>query len=161
MAIDVETTYAKYGPMVLRRCRQLLRDEEEAVDAMQGVFVKLVEKADTYHDDALASLLWQMATHHCLNIIRSKKRRPEDAASPSLDRVAHANAHEFEERSGARDLLARLFGKTKPSTGVIATMHYVDGMTLAEVADAVDMSVSGVRKRLRKLRAELHAMEDT
>jgi RNA polymerase sigma-70 factor (ECF subfamily) len=160
MAIDIEATYAKYGPMVLRRCRALLGDEEEAVDAMQGVFVKLVEKRDEYHDDALASLLWQMSTHHCLNIIRSKKRRPEDAATPSLERVAQTT-NDLERRSGARDLLARLFGRTKPSTAVIATMHYVDGMTLAETADAVGMSVSGVRKRLRGLRAELHAMEDS
>ena len=28
MAVDVEALYRKYGPMVLRRCRHLLRDEE-------------------------------------------------------------------------------------------------------------------------------------
>jgi RNA polymerase sigma-70 factor (ECF subfamily) len=38
----------------------------------------------------------------------------------------------------------------------MAMLHYVDGMTLAEVADEVGMSVSGVRKRLRGLRAQLH-----
>jgi DNA-directed RNA polymerase specialized sigma24 family protein len=32
-------------------------------------------------------------------------------------------------------------------------------MTLEEVASEVGMSVSGVRKRLAKLRAKLHAME--
>ena len=31
-------------------------------------------------------------------------------------------------------------------------LHYVDGLTLEEVARQTDLSVSGVRKRLRKLR---------
>jgi RNA polymerase sigma-70 factor (ECF subfamily) len=41
-AIDVEAVYRRYGPMVLRRCRTLLRDEERARDAMKDTFVKLV-----------------------------------------------------------------------------------------------------------------------
>jgi RNA polymerase sigma-70 factor (ECF subfamily) len=34
----------------------------------------------------------------------------------------------------------------------MAVLHYVDGMTLAQVARACGLSVSGVRKRLRALR---------
>ena len=39
---DIETLYTTYGPMVLRRCRQLLRDEDLALDAMQDVFVRVL-----------------------------------------------------------------------------------------------------------------------
>ena len=39
-------------------------------------------------------------------------------------------------------------------------MHLVDGMTLQEVADAVGMSLSGVRKRLRSLRAGVTALAE-
>ena len=31
--MDVDTLYRRYGPMVMRRCRQLLRDEDQALDA--------------------------------------------------------------------------------------------------------------------------------
>ena len=41
--MNVERLYEKYGPMVLRRCRQLLGDEEEAMDVTQDVFVKLLQ----------------------------------------------------------------------------------------------------------------------
>ncbi|HEQ70853.1 MAG TPA: sigma-70 family RNA polymerase sigma factor, partial [Spirochaetia bacterium] len=40
MAIDVAALYQKYGPMVIRRCRQLLHDEEAALDAAQDTFVR-------------------------------------------------------------------------------------------------------------------------
>ena len=41
----------------------------------------------------------------------------------------------------------------------MAVLHYVDGMTLEQVARECGMSVSGVRKRLRGLRSELRVME--
>ena len=37
---------------------------------------------------------------------------------------------------------------------LIATLRYIDGLTLGEVAQEVGMSLSGVRKRLRSLRLD-------
>ena len=37
----------------------------------------------------------------------------------------------------------------------MAVMHHVDGMTLEQVARECGLSVSGVRKRLRRLRETL------
>ena len=48
-----------------------------------------------------------------------------------------------------------LFGRHPESSRTIAVLHYVDGLTLEEVARETKMSVSGVRKRLRKLRLML------
>jgi RNA polymerase sigma-70 factor, ECF subfamily len=39
----------------------------------------------------------------------------------------------------------------------MAVLHYVDGLSLEQVADEVGLSVSGVRKRLRKLRETMRA----
>ena len=60
---------------------------------------------------------------------------------------------DIEARVGARWSLSRIFGEQKESTRTIALLHLLDGMTLSEVADEVGMSVSGVRKRLRGLKA--------
>jgi RNA polymerase sigma factor (sigma-70 family) len=56
-------------------------------------------------------------------------------------------------------VLNRLFGAEPESSQVIAVMHHVDGMTHEEVAAEVGLSVSGVRKRLRKLRRRLHELD--
>lgn len=152
--IDIETTYKEFGPMVYRRCLQLLGDEAQAAEAMQDVFVKLMGVEEV---SAPSSLLYIMATRHCLNILRSKKRRPEDAGGDLVYEIA--SARDFEETSKARLLLAQLFGRTPESSRVIAVLHYLDGLTLEEVAKEVGMSVSGVRKRLRVLRQELTLLE--
>ncbi|MCY0994100.1 sigma-70 family RNA polymerase sigma factor [Nannocystis sp. ILAH1] len=157
MAIDVEETYKRHGPMVLRRCRSLLHDEQQAVDAMHDVFVQLLVHRERLVDKGACSLLWRIATNVCLNKIRSRKRRPEDPQSEMLAEIAAID--DAESRGVARVVLGKLFAREPVSTGTMAVMHLVDGMTLEEVAESVGMSVSGVRKRLRTLRAGVMARE--
>lgn len=155
--MDPEALYRRYGPMVYRRCRRLLGNEEAAVDAMHDVFVKVITRKDVLTADAPSSLLYRMATNTCLNQLRSKRRRPEVLDGELILRIAVTG--DAEDRTAARSMLSRLFRKEQESTQTIAVMHLLDGMTHQEVADAVGMSVSGVRKRLRVLRARLKTME--
>lgn len=150
-AIDVEQLYRRYAPMVLRRCRRLLQDEEQAVDAMQDVFVRLLTHKDRLHGGYPSSLLYRIATNVCLNIIRDRKSGRTDPGEEILNRIACCA--EQETRTLAAVMLERLFGREKPSTREIATLHFVDGMTYREVARETNLSVSGVRKRLRDFRA--------
>ncbi|MCB9648354.1 MAG: sigma-70 family RNA polymerase sigma factor [Deltaproteobacteria bacterium] len=156
MGIDVDSYFRAHGPMVLRRCRHLLRDEELAHDAMQDVFVKLVLHQDRIQHEAPVSLLYRMATNECLNRLRSKRRHPEHGDA-LLERIAVAGRNE--ERSIARNLLRLIFGDEQTTTGTIAVMHLLDGMSLEEVGREVGLSVSGVRKRLRTLRAHVAELE--
>ncbi|MCA9661905.1 MAG: sigma-70 family RNA polymerase sigma factor [Myxococcales bacterium] len=157
MAIDVEETYRRYGPMVLRRCRRLLKDEALAVDTMHDVFVNLLIHHERLEDRGVSSLLYRIATNLSLNKIRSRARRPEDPNSEVLMKIAEATR--TEERAHARSLLDRALRREPVSTATIAVMHLHDGMTLQEVADAVGLSVSGVRKRLRKLKSLVAELE--
>ena len=157
MAVDVEELYARYGPMVLRRCRQLLRNEEEAVDAMQDTFVKVLRRRDRLEIQYPSALLHRIATNTCLNRIRGQGRRPESPQGELLARIAAAPEPDLVE---ARDLLRLVFAQEQPSTRTIAVLHLVDGLTLREVAEQVGLSESGVRKRLRVLRAHVAELEE-
>ncbi len=158
MAIDVEAYYRKYAPMVLRRCRFMLREEEAALDAMQDVFVELLRREHDLVHAAPSSLLYTIATHVCLNRLRSSKRRPETRDDEILLSIAGDDGPEDRTLSG--HFLDRLFTREPDSTRTIAVLHYVDGFTLEETAAQVGLSVSGVRKRLRGLRARGLALKD-
>lgn len=152
--LNVEALYERYGPMVLRRCRYLLRDEDEALDVMQDVFVNLIRNRDRLKADYPSSLLYRMATNLSLNRIRDRKRDPGRAGDEeTLHAIACAPDHD------APLVLRWLFGRHPESTRTMAVLHYVDGMTLDQVAEECGLSVSGVRKRLRGLRASLQAIE--
>lgn len=153
MSIDTQQFYEQYGPMVLRRCRAMLRNEDDALDAMQETFIKVLENADRLNNDAPSSLLYRMATNVCLNLIRSASRRPEVAANELVYEIAQLG--DAAHRAEVRNFLERIFRRQKDSTREIAAMYWLEDCTYQEVADEVGMSVSGVRKRLRELRKSL------
>jgi RNA polymerase sigma-70 factor (ECF subfamily) len=143
--------------MVLRRCRQILQNEEKALDAMQDTFVQLLRHEKRLTADAPSSLLYRMATNICLNILRAEKRRAVSGREELLMEIASVDEHE--ERSVTRAFLDDLFSREKASTRTIAVLHYVDRLTLEETAAEVGLSVSGVRKRLRSLKKRGLALE--
>ncbi len=147
----LENLYRRYGPLVLRRCRQLLRDPLEAEDALQEVFMQIVRNPHLIEAGFPASLLYRIATNTSLNRLRSRARRAETQDEEVLLNIA--SAEDIEKRFTARRLLDRIFKRHPESTKVMAVLHYVDGLTLEEVARETALSVSGVRKRLRALQA--------
>lgn len=158
MTIDIDAAYERFGPMVLRRCRALLRDEDRALDAMQEVFVKLLRYRRTLKAEHMSSLLYRMATNICLNLIRDSRRELSTGDETVLDRIAHAP--DAVDRAGWSDLLDRIFGREMASTRVMAVLHFVDGLTLQETAEEMGLSLSGVRKRLRVLQERALAWKE-
>ena len=144
--------------MVYRRCLQLLRDESEAGDLMQDVFLRIYSAVERLDMQSPSSLLWNTATRLCLNRIRDKRRRGLDVDSSSL-LVNIACVDDEQTEYETKNVLARLFSKEPESSRTIAVLHYVDGMTLEETAKEVGLSVSGVRKRLRGLQAKVKHLE--
>jgi RNA polymerase sigma-70 factor (ECF subfamily) len=151
---NLEALYRRYGPLVLRRCGQLLRDSAEAEDAMQEVFMQILRNPGLIEAEFPSSLLYKIATNACLNRLRGRARRAESRDEERL--LAIASHDDVESRSAAGRLLDKIFNRlpdpARESTRVMAVLHFVDGLTLEEVAKETSLSVSGVRKRLRGLR---------
>ena len=150
--------YEAYAPMVYRRSMMLLRDQSEAEDMMQNVFLRVFERWDSLDVSQPSSLLWNTTTRLCLNRIRDKKRRGLDTDTSEI-LLSIACADDDEGEMGAKGILAKLFSREPESSRTIAVLHFVDGMTLEETAREVGLSVSGVRKRLRNLQAKVKNLE--
>src|SRR5262245_27466451 len=119
--MDVEGLYMRYGPMVLRRCRRLLRDENAAQDALQDVFLKLMG-VSSLTAQYPSSLLYTMATNVCLDRLRSARARYEGGMGQEI-----AMSENIEERAWARRMLDRIF-RRQDHTRTIAVLHLVDGL---------------------------------
>lgn len=150
--------YEDFAPMVLRRCRSMLKDEAEASDMMQNVFLRIYGGGNRLDISKPSSLLWNTATRLCLNRIRDKHRRGLDTSTDDLlVQIASVDDEQIERES--QGILKRIFSGEKESTRTIAVLHFVDGMTLEETAREVGLSVSGVRKRLRLLQLKVKSLE--
>ena len=148
---DFAEIYQKFAPMVLRRCRAILKDEDRALDAMQDVFLRIMESKCKIKE-LCASLFYVTATRVCLNKIRSEKLR----SGPDFEVISQIIADDFSdverEKIEAEIILEEIFSTRDSKDALIATLHYVDGLTLEETAEQVGMSLSGVRKRLSELK---------
>ena len=166
MAIDVAAWYEKYGPMVIRRCRALLRSDDEAMDAVQDVFVNLLKAKGRLQASFPSSLLYTMATNVCLNRLRARKREVIETGNSREGFVSEVETlsavDESYEQVDAELLVETILEDESEEDRTICFMYHADGMTLNEIGEAVGLSISGVRKRLEvfKKRARHKLGED-
>ena len=144
--------------MVFRRCRFLLKDDHSAEDAMQEVFMRVFVHKQKLKDEYPSSLLFKIATNVCLNIIRNNKKAAEAVDDEVINQIAYYD--DSEKRFLNNETIKQIFSNTNESTKSMAIMHYVDGMTLEQVAREHNMSVSGVRKRLRVFKEKVKHMRE-
>jgi RNA polymerase sigma-70 factor (ECF subfamily) len=155
--IDIESFYVRYGPMVLRRCRRMLKNEQSAHDAMHEVFLKILSNQNHLTGEYPSALLYRIATNVCLNKIRNERKH---SLNEYLDILHHTSFFENQkDNTSARNLLAFILTKEKETTRQIAVMYFVNGMTIKEIAETKNLSTSGVHKHLDKLRRKLRDWE--
>lgn len=121
---------------------------------MQDVFAKALENLNGFRSES-SPLTWliQIATHHCLNVLRSER-------APWRQRFVREESAKSEGQGGpavfeARDLVRRLLARFDAETQAAAIHYHVDEMTLDEVAAALGRSVPTIRKRLEAFAQEL------
>lgn len=148
---DFEQLYSKYGPMVFRRCNFLLKDESKAQDAMQDVFVRILESGYS-SDDICSSLFFTTATRVCLNKIRSDRYRNYLQIESLTDFIEDRASSKQNEITDISLLLDVIFSQRDSLDKEIAILYFVDDYTLEETASKTKMSVSGIRKRLASLK---------
>ncbi len=135
----------------------MLRDEQQALEAMQDVFLQILKRKDTLDEKSRAGLLLTTATNLCLNRLRSRRRKPSTPDTDQIERIAAATREI--DQAEARSLLSRAL-RREPSTATVAVLHLHDGLTLEQTARATGLSVSGVRFRLRKLKHVVEELRD-
>ena len=154
--IDIESFYIRYGPMVLRRCRRMLKNEQSAYDAMHEVFLKVLSNQNRLTGTYPSALLYRIATNVCLNRIRNERKHSLNEYLDVLHNISFFEKHEAE--TTARNLLTYILGKEKELTQKIAVMYFANGMTIKEIAETMRLSISGVHKHLDKLRQRIRNM---
>jgi len=153
--LDVEVLYRRYGDMVLGRCRTLLKNDAEAQDACQEVFLKVHRYRDRFRNEAKPSTyLFRVTTTVCLNRIRSRGRRREDLVDDPTP-VPVVDSHLTQ--SDLRQLVRLLLDEADERTQACIVHHYVDGMTHKEIGALLGLSGAAIRKRISTFKKRLAA----
>ena len=156
MTARLQSLYTRYAPVVFRRCRSILGNDDEAWDGVQEVFLKLAERATLVERmESPTAYLWQMATSYSLNRLKRERR------SLSPLEVEPADHRAPDEDAALRSLfLNALFSRVSGRTRELVWYRWVDRLTWEETALAAGLSVSGVRKHLSKFTAYAQAYKE-
>lgn len=120
---------------------------------MQEVFARALCNLDGFRAES-SPLTWllKIATHHCLNLLRSNRALwKEEMRKLALVRP------EAEADGDVRAVVRRLLSRFDEETQACAIHYLVDEMSQEEVAQVVGLSVPTVRKRVRAFLAAARA----
>lgn len=149
---DAGELYRSHAGTALRRARWLLGSEEDAREAVQHVFLGLVERPEQLDRfPSTVAWLYSAITHFCLNQLRNRRTRARllaVAMAPRGDRVARP-------RGEALAAAAQLLDRLEPMLAEVAVYHYVDEMTHDEIAHVLGCSRRHVGNLLERARASV------
>jgi RNA polymerase sigma-70 factor (ECF subfamily) len=133
---------------------QMLGNTDDATDAVQDAFVKVLNKPGAYNANAGPLTPWflRVVRNHCIDLIR--RRRPED---PNILEVSdpgpgpEGSLEDAQRDQLLKHALARLSVEQRQ---IIVLRDYMD-LSYAEIADVLEIAGGTVMSRLHRARMAL------
>jgi RNA polymerase sigma-70 factor (ECF subfamily) len=147
---EVAALYERYAHVVFRRCRSILGNDEDAHDAVQETFAKVIRHAEEFRGQA-SPLTWmyRISTNHCLNQIRNRAGR-RNKLEDHKHEIAGDDVRPADVADADRQRIIDLLDGCDEETRLCVVHTYFDDCTRQEVADLVGLSVPTVRKRINE-----------
>lgn len=145
---------ARYGPMVLGVCRQMLHDPNDVDDAFQATFLVLVRKAGTLRNrDLLGNWLYGVA-YKVAHRARTVKARRHATETPCVEELAMGpDQAAHQPQPWIHEEVQRLPEKYR--TPVV--LCYLQGLTHEEAAERLRWPLGTVKGRLARARDMLRS----
>jgi len=151
-----------YQKHVYNLCYRMLGEPESAEDASQETFLRAFQHLHRYdRKRPFATWLLSIAAHYCIDLLRRRK-----FSISSIDEDEDGNGFELpdadapnpesevvhnEQREQMQGLLKRLDSVDRAAI----VLRYWNDCSEAEIADALNLTVSAVKSRLHRARREL------
>ena len=163
----------RYEQRVYGLAMRMLRQEQDAEDVTQQTFLSVLENLEGFRgESSFSTWVLRIASHAALKIIRKRKGLNtvslEEATEPADDfnSVPHPefiadwrqSPEHLVERNEVRRLLDDALTRLDEKHRLVFLLRDVEGLSVRETADALELSEGNVKVRL--LRARLQLRED-
>lgn len=143
-------------PFIARRV-----SPSEIDDVMQDVFVRMQRGLSGLKDEErFTSWLFQIARNSVADHLRTRQRHPLPKSGTEVDAAAEVDD---DDRDAARSLsgcVSMFVAQLESPYREAVTLVELEGLTAREAADMVGISVSGMKSRVQRGRAQLRALFD-
>jgi RNA polymerase sigma-70 factor (ECF subfamily) len=153
----LEEIFRKYRDFVHRICFRYLKDQGDAEDLSQEVFLKLHRRLPEFRGDSqLTTWIYRIAANACLDALRARKAKDrfEDV---ELDSLVADNVSCGGDASLARIDLGRILAQTDARTREILFLTLAEGCSYDEVGEVVGMTKWAVAKIVTRFQKKMQA----
>lgn len=133
--------FDEYSNMVYRIALSFLRNTQDAEDAVQIVFMKLIDGKAEIVSGKERALLTQITVNHCKDILRSFWRQRTDTITEDI----------VLQETSDRELFHFVMSLPRKYR-IVVYLHYYEGYTFSEISTFLRISVSAVSMRLYRAR---------
>jgi RNA polymerase sigma-70 factor (ECF subfamily) len=169
-----EALVRRYQRWVFTLALRMLGDRAEAEDMAQEIFLKAYRGLGSFRGASrFSTWLYSIASHHCLNSLEARRRRPASSPGPdpgsrslehhdspaALDRVADGAplADAILERADLARIVQAELRSLTPDHRLILILRDIQGLSYEEIAEALRLELGTVRSRLHRARLEMKA----
>ncbi|MEO5903123.1 MAG: RNA polymerase sigma factor [Gemmatimonadaceae bacterium] len=132
---------------LFRHVRLILGDDHEAEDAMQEILLTISRKLGSLRDvQWFRAWAYRIATREAVRHAQRLKRMPMSLDADALDNIPAREDVRFDV--DILEELPAMITSLSPASQLVVRMHYLEGMTHSEVAEALELSLGTVKSRL-------------
>ena len=149
--------YERHSPKIYRSAYRILRNQQDAEDAVQRSFERAFTNLVRFREDSsFSTWMTRIAINEALQLLRQRRLRrevPEDhhegtnagrALDLSDEQPTPEQALAKKEMRGA---VVRAISKLRPRLRVVVLLHELHGLTSAETARHLGLTVGAVKAR--------------
>ena len=151
----------RYTMLLLGVSMKYLKNEEEAKDAVQQVFLKAINELHKYKVEYFKSWIYMIAKNHCLMKLRDKGKHPVEIN----ERVMSAPAEPEEknsvlEKEKKLDDLAMALLQLNREQQLCVTLFYLEKKSYQEIADQTTFELMQVKSHIQNGKRNLKIIMD-
>lgn len=145
--------YRKYAGKVYGKCLSILRNEEEARDAVQDIFVKIMLNLSNFGEKSqFSTWIYSITYNFCIDLIRKRKKERtvfSDSTEQAPDMAEEEVPDEF-MRAMEVKYLKRVLEELSTGDRIILLMKYQDDMSIREIAETINKTESAVKMKIKR-----------
>ena len=146
---EIIELYEWYCDMVYRNCYLYLKNTQDAYDATQETFLRLIQYHKKFHCSEHAKA-WLLVTssNYCKDVLKSSWRKKKvDCEEVIMEHYLHTQQPSNQEQLD--EVLAALI-ELPERYRIILYLHYYEGYQMKEIAKLLHKNASTIRSRFSK-----------
>jgi RNA polymerase sigma-70 factor (ECF subfamily) len=130
-------------------CMKYLKDEEEAKDAVQQIFLKVITEVEKYRVEYFKSWLYMIAKNLCLMKLRERHGRIPVELSDKLAETESTPKQDLLEKENALLLIEEGLNELNEEQKLCVTLFYLQKKSYHEIAASTSYSLLQVKSYIQ------------